>query len=223
MKKVIIYGVSILIIVVLIVGIYIFFNKSTSSESIKSGNNDLQQNILNDISNTSIINNETITNIISNNISDSATSEQEIANFTTKLSGDSARLNNVSLTCNTINGTIIHSGETFSFNQIVGQPTKEKGYEEADVFVNKKTEKGYGGGNCQVSTTIYNAVLQVSGLTVIERHPHKKNVSYIEEGKDAAVSYSGGLDFSFRNDTDKSIKIYVSSGEGSLNVKIAEF
>ena len=77
----------------------------------------------------------------------------------------------------------------------MGQPTAAKGYQEADVIVDKKVEKGYGGGNCQVSTTIYNAALEVEGIEILERNPHKKRVTYVEEGKDAAVSYSGRFRF----------------------------
>ena len=87
---------------------------------------------------------------------------------------------------------------------------------------NGNKKKGYGGGNCQVSTTIYNAVLTVEGIDVTERHPHNKKVTYIEEGKDAAVSYSSGLDLKFTNNTGNDIKIYASSDNDSVDVRIVE-
>lgn len=226
MKKTILIIVSVLIVLGIVAGFWIFSNnnKSLSDNNSNSSNNHVEnistnnstQNILNELENTSIPNNTII------QPRSEPAPETDVATFSTNLKGDSARLNNIGITCNTINGTTIAPGETFSFNAIVGQPTAEKGYQEADVFVNKKTEKGYGGGNCQVSTTIYNAALQVDGIKIIERNPHKKKVTYIEEGKDAAVSYSGGLDLKFQNNTDKTLKIYVSSDEDSVDARITE-
>lgn len=218
MKKVVIGIISILVIIGIGIAIYMYFNNTVNSQSNNDINNNIednkkQENIINEINNTYVPNN-TIRTLNSTPI------ESEISSFSTNLKGDSARLNNINITCNTINGTIIKSGDSFSFNSIVGQPTAEKGYQEADVFVNQKTEKGYGGGNCQVSTTIYNAVLKVEGIEVTERHPHKKKVSYIEEGKDAAVSYSGGLDLKFTNNTGSDIKLYVTCDNDSVDVKI---
>ena len=218
MKKVVIGIISILAIIGIGIAIYMYFNNTVNSQSNNDINNNIednkkQENIINEINNTYVPNN-TIRTLNSTPI------ESEISSFSTNLKGDSARLNNINITCNTINGTIIKSGDSFSFNSIVGQPTSEKGYQEADVFVNQKTEKGYGGGNCQVSTTIYNAVLKVEGIEVTERHPHKKKVSYIEEGKDAAVSYSGGLDLKFTNNTGSDIKLYVTCDNDSVDVKI---
>ena len=218
MKKVVIGIISILVIIGIGIAIYMYFNNTVNSQSNNDINNNIednkkQENIINEINNTYVPNN-TIRTLNSTPI------ESEIASFSTNLKGDSARLNNINITCNTINGTTIKNGDSFSFNSIVGQPTAEKGYQEADVFVNQKTEKGYGGGNCQVSTTIYNAVLNVEGIEVTERHPHKKKVSYIEEGKDAAVSYSGGLDLKFTNNTGSDIKLYVTCDNDSVDVKI---
>ena len=219
MKKVVIGIVSVLVITCIGIAIYMFLSNTTNNQSNNEiSNNEIeennkQQNIINEINNTYISNNARST-------LNSTPIETEIASFSTNLKGDSARLNNINITCNTINGTIIKNGDSFSFNSIVGQPTAEKGYQEADVFIDQKTEKGYGGGNCQVSTTIYNAVLKVDDLEVTERHPHKKKVSYIEEGKDAAVSYSGGLDLKFTNNTGSDIKLYVTSDNDSVDVKI---
>ena len=218
MKKVVIGIISVLVIISIGIAIYMYFNNTVNSQSNNDINNKIeenkkQENIINEINNTYIPNNARST-------LNTAPIESEIASFSTNLKGDSARLNNINITCNTINGTVIKNGDSFSFNSIVGQPTAEKGYQEADVFVNQKTEKGYGGGNCQVSTTIYNAVLNVEGIEVTERHPHKKKVSYIEEGKDAAVSYSGGLDLKFTNNTGSDIKLYVTCDNDSVDVKI---
>lgn len=220
MKKSLIAIISVIIIIAIGVGIYMLYNNYTSNNSsqepslAKSEDNKKQENIINEINNT-YINTNTVTVPVT-------PVETDISSFSTNLTGDSARLNNINITCNTLNGTTIKAGDTFSFNSIVGQPSAEKGYQEADVIVDKKVEKGYGGGNCQVSTTIYNAALEVEGIEVTERHPHKKKVTYIEEGKDAAVSYSGGLDLKFTNNTGNDIKIYASSDNDSVDVRIVE-
>ena len=79
--------------------------------------------------------------------------------------------------------------------------------------------KGYGGGNCQISSTLYNAVLKLSDLSIIERHEHSKKVYYVEEGKDAAVAY-GSVDFKFKNNYKNDIKIYCSASKYKIDVKI---
>lgn len=84
-----------------------------------------------------------------------------------------------------------------------------------------KIKKDYGGGNCQVSTTLYNAVLKTDGIEVIERHSHTRDVDYIEKGKDAAVAY-GELDLKFKNNTGNDIKIYAETTEKEVKVKIVK-
>lgn len=150
-------------------------------------------------------------------------SETDIASFSTKIVyKDKNRDNNMSITCSALNGTVVKSGETFSFCNTVGKATPERGYKEAEIFdKDGNIQKGYGGGNCQVSSTLYNAVLQVPTLTVVERHEHSRKVSYVEEGKDAAVSY-GSVDFKFRNDNDYDIKIYSSSSANTIDIRIAK-
>lgn len=113
------------------------------------------------------------------------------------------------------------NGETFSFNQIVGKPTTERGYQEANVIIDKKKARGIGGGNCQVSSTLYNAVLNLPNLVVLERHEHGKDVTYVPEGKDAAVSY-GSLDLKFRNDTEYDICIKASSDNNSIVIRLLQ-
>jgi len=146
--------------------------------------------------------------------------ETEIATFSTKIHNkDSKRQNNISITCNNLSSTEIKSGETFSFCDIVGKATVEKGYQEADIFVNGEKKQGLGGGNCQVSTTLYNAVLQVPELEVLERHQHSAHVPYIKDGQDAAVSY-GAYDFKFKNNTANTIKIVMENTANDITAKI---
>ena len=148
--------------------------------------------------------------------------ETELATFSTTIKSKGAgRLNNIRITCSKINGQTLGIGNEFSFEKIVGKSSPEEGYQKADIFVDKKIVQAYGGGNCQVSTTLYNAVLATPGLTFTERHPHGRKVDYMPEGKDAAVSH-GTLDLKFKNDTGSQIKIYASSDDSTLTVKIVK-
>ena len=147
--------------------------------------------------------------------------ETQISTFSTKIyTKDSGRQNNLQITCSTLNNTIVKAGDTFSFCATVGQATSSKGYEKADIFDrNGNKIQGYGGGNCQISTTLYNAVLAVPTLVVTERHEHSNDVPYIQEGKDAAVAY-GSYDLKFRNDSGNDIKILASTNSDSITTTI---
>ena len=147
--------------------------------------------------------------------------EIEIASFSSKIrqKRDSDRQNNISLACSTLNGTIVENGKTFSFCNTVGKTSKKKGYEEAKVFQNGKEVEAMGGGLCQVSSTLYNAVLKVSNLKIVERHSHSKEVYYVPKGKDAAVAY-GSYDFKFKNNTGNSIKIKASNTANNVTIKL---
>ena len=135
---------------------------------------------------------------------------------------DTNRQHNMALTCSKLNGTIVKSGETFSFCNTVGKATAEAGYKEAEIFDKQgNIKKGYGGGNCQISSTLYNVVLQIPSLKVLERHEHSRKVSYVESGKDAAVAY-GSIDFRFKNENDFDIKIYSESTEDSIDLRITK-
>lgn len=129
------------------------------------GNNDNSQKIgeLNnvDFSRTSITKDSN--NNTDNNNSDKKYVETELSNFATPLkSGVQNRITNIKLTCDKINGRVLKNGEAFSFNEIVGPCTAQEGYKKAEIYVNKRIEFALGGGNCQVSTTLYNAAIAVS-------------------------------------------------------------
>lgn len=128
------------------------------------------------------------------------------------------RLNNIHIAISEINGYTLAPGETFSFNSVVGKRDEAKGYEKATVIVEGEKEKDYGGGVCQVSSTIFQAA-QKAGLKIVERHSHQKDVGYAEKGEDAAVNY-GTLDFKFYNNTNRKIKIVVSSGKNYVTAEI---
>lgn len=76
-------------------------------------------------------------------------------------------------------------------------------------------------GNCQISSTLYNAVLSLPNITVLERHDHSQEVYYVPIGKDAAVAH-GSIDFKFRNDYDYPIKIYSSSSESTVDIRVVK-
>lgn len=169
--------------------------------------------------------NNNITNIIKITQAghDNPISEIEMASFSTKLSGSpSARTSNINITTGILDGTTVENGKTFSFCNTIGKPTAERGYQEADAFDRDgNTFQAYGGGNCQVSSTLYNVVLQIPELEVVERHAHSKRVQYVEKDKDAAVA-TGSVDFKFKNNSGSTIKIYASSDKSSVNIRIVK-
>lgn len=222
-KKNVIYVIIILAIIISL-GFYFYLKSSNSSNNIYnadktavSKNNELN-NVNNESSNFSNTNNTSNysnnkTQNSSSNISSQNTDlkEIEISTFSTTLySKDNERQHNIQLTCSSLNGTIVKSGETFSFCSTVGPATSDKGYQKADIFDNKgNKKKGYGGGNCQISSTLYNAVMSVPNLEIVERHPHSNKVPYVKKDKDAAVAY-GSYDFKFKNNTSNDIRILAS-------------
>lgn len=182
-----------------------------------------------EISRTGTISNDTSLNILTNESNnDTATKnnpstlpyETILYEFSTPIKSKSSnRLNNIKITCSKLNGLTIKPQEEFSFCKTIGKATEQKGYKKADVIMNKEIIQALGGGNCQVSSTLYNAVLGIQDLQVTERHPHGKKVNYVPEGKDAAISY-GSKDFKFINNLKESIKIYANADNGSVNIKI---
>lgn len=128
------------------------------------------------------------------------------------------RTENIKMAAEAINNYILPPNEEFSFNKIVGPRTKETGYNEAPIILNNKFVPGVGGGVCQVSSTLYNALLR-SNLTITERHPHSLPIRYVPKGMDAAVVY-GFKDLKFINNTGGHILIKAYSGQGSLTIKL---
>lgn len=196
------------------VGIYLYYTKNNKNNNYTaektSSSNEIDNNSDSTYENTNTAPSETI-------------KEETISSFSTKLySKDTSRQNNIKITCNTLNNTIVNSGETFSFCQTVGQATTSKGYEKADIYdKNGNKKQGLGGGNCQVSTTLYNAVLTVPSLVVTERHEHSNNVPYVKKGLDAAVAY-GSYDFKFRNNLTNGIKILASTDDNYVYISLIE-
>ncbi|MCX7715303.1 MAG: VanW family protein [Clostridia bacterium] len=145
-------------------------------------------------------------------------SETLLKEFSTSIKDkESDRVSNIKLAARAIDGTVLKSGEIFSFNKIVGERTEQKGYKIAPILVGKEHEEGIGGGVCQVSTTIYNTAKK-AGLEIIERHQHDIGVGYIKKGKDSTVNYPT-MDLKFKNNTDFKIKIAVKVTENKVKAE----
>lgn len=163
-------------------------------------------------------NNENVDNISDNS---EEKLEEKLAEFSTKLPKDTkARDDNIKLACDTLNNTKVESGKIFSLWDVLGCPTKEKGYQKAKTFTSDgEVKQSYGGGICQISTTLYNAVLKVNELKIKERHEHSRDVPYIEDGKDAAVSFDTA-DFKFENTLDYNIKIEAKVEDNKVKIAL---
>lgn len=142
-----------------------------------------------------------------------------LAKFTTRYDESvENRANNIRLSSEKINGTILMPNETFSYNKVVGERTVKAGYKEASIYMGGKVVNGIGGGICQVSSTLYNAVL-LANLEIIERRNHYFITSYVSASRDATVSY-GSIDFKFKNTRNYPIKIECISKNGICQVFI---
>lgn len=145
--------------------------------------------------------------------------KERISSFTTNFDASNApRSSNIRLAAKSIAGIILPPGAIFSFNEVVGQRSEERGYKEAGVYINGKVDTGIGGGICQVSTTLYNAVL-LADLLVMERSNHSLTVPYVPLSRDAAVSW-GLQDFKFTNNTENHILINSSTTGGSITFEL---
>ncbi|WP_455056451.1 VanW family protein [Jutongia sp.] len=128
------------------------------------------------------------------------------------------RSSNVATAAGRINGTVIYPGKTFSTIKVIKDRTEENGYKAAPEYSSGKVVSGIGGGVCQVSTTLYNAVLNAE-LKVIERSPHSMVVSYVPVSRDAAIS-GDYKDFKFKNNTDYPVYIMGSASGGILSFRV---
>lgn len=127
------------------------------------------------------------------------------------------RNHNINLASKQISVKIL-PGHNFKWSEVIGPASKEQGYVLGNVIIDNKMAQGYGGGVCQVSSTLYNAALD-AGMEIIERHTHGLPVSYVPEGRDATVAY-GYLDFIFRNNKSYPIQIVGFTGNGFVEVEI---
>lgn len=132
--------------------------------------------------------------------------QYQISRFTTPiLSADPGRVHNISIAVRKISGTMLRPGQSFSFNEVVGPRDAENGWAQAKEIYQGEFVLGYGGGICQVSSTLYNSVL-LAGLEVKERYHHDRPLEYVRPGRDATVAWKV-LDFRFRNNLDQPVLI----------------
>ena len=128
------------------------------------------------------------------------------------------RATNLEIAVNKINGTVLAPGEVFSFNKVVGERTAKSGFKEAVIYADGELDYGLGGGICQISSNLYNAVL-LSNLEIVERKNHSMTVNYVPIGCDATVSY-GSVDFKFKNSRSYPIKIVATINSGIVSISI---
>ena len=108
----------------------------------------------------------------------------------------------------------------FHFVTLFGPATPEDGYQKADTFDTEgEIYQEYGGGKCQVSSTLYNAVKDIPGIEIVEKHEHSNEVPYVPDGLDAAVAY-GSVDFRFKNNNSYSIKVLAEATDDEVIIRI---
>lgn len=146
---------------------------------------------------------------------------KRIGTYTTTTTSNKARNENIRIASDALNGLIIQPGEEFSFNKTTGNRTPEKGYKAAGAYVNGVLVEEPGGGVCQVSSTLYNAVV-FAGLKTTERHAHSYEPSYVTPGEDAMVSYDGysGPDMKFINNSKTAVGIKTSFSNQKLTISV---
>ncbi|WP_208585631.1 VanW family protein [Gracilibacillus suaedae] len=144
---------------------------------------------------------------------------QQIGQYITYFNANNEeRSHNIFLSAEAINNHVVFPGKTFSFNEVVGKRTKEKGYLPAPEIVKGELTEGIGGGICQVSSTLFNAVDR-AGVEIIERYSHSRKVPYVPPGRDATVSWYGP-DFTFKNNYNQPLLIRSKSIDGKVIIKI---
>lgn len=161
-----------------------------------------------------------VVNPVEPEISEAAAREKykTIGSFTTKTTSNSKRNNNIKLSCQAINGIVLQPGEEFSFNDRVGQRTEAKGYQGAAAYNNGEVVQEIGGGVCQTSSTLYNAVVK-AGLKTTSRRSHTFEPSYVTPGTDATVSW-GGPDYAFVNNSSSAVGIRASYANQEVTISI---
>lgn len=140
------------------------------------------------------------------------------AYFTNYASSSANRKANLALAAAKLDGHLLKPGEVFSYNNRVGPRTESRGWKTAHQFQDGQIVDGIGGGVCQSSSTLYNAVL-MGGLKIIERHNHSLPVAYLSPARDASVSY-GHLDFKFANNTDGPLYLSASADGKKFHIRL---
>ena len=144
---------------------------------------------------------------------------EKLSEFSTRYDATNIdRTTNLELACKKLNDKVVLPGETFSYNNTLGERTAATGYKNAKVYMAGEVVDGIGGGICQISSTLYNAVLQ-SNMEIVERRNHQFVTSYVPAGRDATVAY-GSIDFKFKNTRKYAIKIKATVSDGIATISI---
>lgn len=143
---------------------------------------------------------------------------KELGSYKTNGGGTDGRKTNISLAAKSCNGIVLLPGETFSYNDVLGERTAARGYKAAGAYADGELVEQLGGGICQVSSTLFSAVLHTD-LEIVTRFNHSMPVSYLPMGMDATVSW-GGPEFKFKNNLTYPIKIVSSYSGGVISFKI---
>lgn len=230
-------AVVITIIIIVLAVLYLLYVVFLSNKNVTNNVKNATNEIKNDIQNTTVdiydgtnelkndIENKTneVKNDMKNDVNNKAakvSEEIEISAFTTTIyDKDEGRIHNISLANTKLNDTIVKQGEEFSFINTVGTMGESEGYQKTLGFDSEGRKiQIAGGGLCQLSSTLYNAALNI-GLEITERHPHSRRVYYVPVDKDATVCYPS-LDLKFINNTDHDIKIKVTNDSDNVTVKL---
>lgn len=150
---------------------------------------------------------------------DSSAFPDLLGTFTTTYgTADTGRNTNIALAAKSINSAVVMPGEVFSYNNLIGECSERTGYKTSTIYLNGELSTGVGGGICQVSTTLYNAVLRAN-LEIVQRRNHSLGVTYVPAGHDAMVSI-GSSDFKFKNNRNYPVKVVAYTGTGSVTCQI---
>lgn len=143
-----------------------------------------------------------------------------LAEYSTSLGSSSKeRVNNLKIVCDRLNNFILNPGETFSYNDVCGPYGESDGFLEAPILLSDGTkENGFGGGVCQLSSTLYNVVKNIDNIEITEHHHHSAKVSYVPENQDATISLQSGLDFKFVNNNSFPIRFESTCANWNVNV-----
>ena len=141
-----------------------------------------------------------------------------MASYTTRFQPGQPRVRNIELAARLLDGRVVRPGATFSFNRVVGPRTRGRGYVPAPAIMGSRLVKDVGGGICQVSTTLFNAVFR-AGLDIRKARAHTMWMPEYPEGREAAVSYPD-LDFTWKNDTGRPVRIEAGYTGSSLTVNL---
>ena len=149
-------------------------------------------------------------------------SSDRLSTYSTQiLTSDENRYNNIKIVSDRLNGFVLEPGEEFSFNDELGPYGKDDGFLEAKILLSNGEEaEGYGGGVCQLSTTLYNAIKELDKIEITEHHNHSTPVAYVPKNQDATVSLQSGLDFKFKNNYNFPIRFETTHNPNNLTVTI---